>query len=159
MSPLARELVAECRQWGPESGQLSPYARRVFELLGDVVLTLSERPSSCVMPVPSSPALARALALTEEAAQGTPSFAQIARATGQSPRALARRFSEELGMTWREALRRIRIIRAVEELATSNATVTEIALEVGYTSLSAFNTAFRDLVGTSPRAYRATFRA
>jgi transcriptional regulator GlxA family with amidase domain len=99
------------------------------------------------MPVPTSPELIRAIALTEETATAAPTFAGIARATGQSPRALARRFSEELGMTWSEALRRIRIIRAVEALAGTEAPVTEIALEVGYSSISAFNAAFRDLTG------------
>jgi transcriptional regulator GlxA family with amidase domain len=123
------------------------------------VLKLAESPSPCVLPTPASPALARALALTEDQANGTPSFEDIARATGQSPRALARRFSEEMGMTWREALRRIRIIRAVEALAGSDASVTEIALAVGYNSLSAFNAAFRDLTGRSPSEYRATFQS
>ena len=158
ISPLARELIGECRQWGPESGPLSSYALQVFALLAEVVRTLAETPSLCVMPVPSSPELARAIELTEETAAAAPTFAGIARATGQSSRALARRFSEELGMTWSEALRRIRIIRAVEALAVTEAPVTEIALEVGYSSISAFNAAFRDLTGKSPTEYRASFR-
>jgi AraC-like DNA-binding protein len=159
ISLLARELIMECLAWGPESAPLTPYARRIFETLAAVVLKLAESPSPCVLPSPASPALARALALTEEQANGTPSFEDIARETGQSPRALARRFSEEMGMTWREALRRIRIIRAVEALAGSDASVTEIALAVGYNSLSAFNAAFRDLTGRSPSEYRATFQS
>jgi AraC-like DNA-binding protein len=156
ISPLARELIGECRQWGAQSGPLSPYARQVFALLSNVALILAEMPSPCVMPVPTSPELTRAMALTEETAAAAPTFAGIARATGQSPRALARRFSEELGMTWSEALRRVRIIRAVEALAGTEAPVTEIALEVGYSSISAFNAAFRELTGKSPTEYRAT---
>ena len=158
ISPLARELIGECRQWGPESGPLSPYARNVFALLADVVCTLAETPTPCVMPVPTSPELTRAIKLTEETAAAKPTFVEIARATGQSPRALARRVSGELGMTWSEALRRIRIIRAVEALAGTEAPVTEIALEVGYNSISAFNAAFRDLTGKSPTEYRVSFR-
>lgn len=157
MTPLARELIAECMPWSAETGPLPPYARQVFALLAEVALRLAENPSPCVMPAPSSPALARALALTEEQAADAPSFTRIARATGQSPRALGRRFSDELGMTWREALRRIRIVRAVEALADTDAPVTDIALGVGYSSISAFNAAFRDLMGKSPRDYRATF--
>ncbi len=159
MSPLARALIAECRQWGPDSGRLSPYARRIFETLAAVVQKLAQDPSPCVLPSPSSAELARALAMTEELSHGSPSFEEIARATGQSPRALSRRFATEMGMTWREALRRVRMIRAVEALATSDAPITEIAMSVGYNSLSAFNAAFRDLTGKSPSAYRATFDA
>jgi len=158
LSPLARELIGECRDWGAEAGPLTPYARRIFDTLAAVVLKLTETPCPFVMPVPSSPALERALSLTEAQAGGHPTFAGIARATGQSPRALARRFADEMGMTWRQALQRLRLIRAVEALATTGAPVTEIALTVGYNSLSAFNAAFRDLVGTSPTAYRRSFR-
>lgn len=158
VSPLARELIAECREWGAEGGPLSPYAQRILETLVAVILKLAETPSPCVLPTPTSTALARALELTEEQAEGAPAFAAIAKATGQSPRALARRFSTEMGMTWRETLRRIRLIRAVEALAGGDAPVTEIAFAVGYNSLSAFNAAFRDLMGKSPREYRATFR-
>ncbi len=158
MSPLARELIGECRGWGPDDGALTPYARRIFDALAAVTLKLAETPSPFVLPVPASAALERALALTAEQAGGDPSFAAIARATGQSTRALARRFAGEMGMTWRQALRRLRLMRAVEALATSETSVTEIALAVGYTSLSAFNAAFRDLVGMNPTAYRRSFR-
>jgi hypothetical protein len=48
-------------------------------------------------------------------------------------------------MTWRAAIRRLRILRAIDLLADIDLPVTRIAIEVGYSSLSAFNTAFRDL--------------
>ncbi|MGN6424421.1 MAG: AraC family transcriptional regulator [Asticcacaulis sp.] len=158
LSPLARELIGECRTWGAESGPLDSYARRLFDTLASVVLRLADTPSPFVMPVPSSLALQRALTMTEELTHAQPSFAAIARATGQSPRALSRRFAEEMGMTWRQALRRMRLMQAVEALAMSDAPVTEIAMRVGYASLSAFNAAFRDLLGMTPTNYRRSFR-
>ncbi len=158
VSPLARALIGEVLQWGEEAGPLTGYAAQVFRLLAEVAARLAQAPSPCVMPLPQSPALARALEMTERQASGTPRFAAIARETGQSPRALARRFAEEIGMSWGEALRRIRVIRAVEALATSDDPVTSIAFDVGYSSLPAFNAAFRDLTGKTPGAYRASFR-
>jgi transcriptional regulator GlxA family with amidase domain len=98
------------------------------------------------------------MVLTEARAGDEVTFEQIAADTGQSPRSLARRFATELGMTWRETLRRIRIIRAVELLALGSTPVTEIAFAVGYNSVSAFNAAFRDLIGSGPSDYRASFR-
>jgi AraC-like DNA-binding protein len=156
MSPLARELVKECRQWGAGSGALPPYALALFGALAAVALQLAAAPTPCVLPMPQSPALREALRLTEAAAGGAPSFTEIARESGQSPRALARRFATEMGMTWREALRRIRIIRAVELLADGDMQVTEAALAVGYNSLSGFNAAFRDLMDMNPSDYRAS---
>lgn len=158
MSPLARELVSACRRWTSPSEPLTLEASRLFAALAEVALRLAASPTPCVLPVPSSAALARAMALTEAQAAAEPSFEAIARDTGQSPRALARRFADELGMTWREALRRIRITRAVEALALGEDSVTQVALAVGYSSISAFNAAFRDLMGVSPSAYRASLQ-
>jgi AraC-like DNA-binding protein len=157
VTPLARELIAECRAWGSDC-VLDDYARKIFATLGDVALRLAANPSPSSLPAPASVALKRALELTEAEAAGAPSFESVAKATGQSPRALARRFATEMGMTWREALRRIRLIRAIEALALTDQSVTQVALDVGYGSLSAFNAAFRDLTGKSPGQYRASFR-
>jgi AraC-like DNA-binding protein len=52
----------------------------------------------------------------------------------------------------------MRVLQAIEELANGEDCVTTIAHTVGYTSLSAFNAAFRDLTGRTPTRYRATFR-
>ena len=81
----------------------------------------------------------------------------IARDVGLTPRSLARRFEQEIGMTWRAALRRLRVLRSIELLATTTLSVTEVAVSVGYCSPSAFNAAFRDVTDTTPSRYRASF--
>ncbi|WP_298262178.1 AraC family transcriptional regulator [uncultured Litoreibacter sp.] len=156
MSPLARELVRECRDWGPENGPLSPYSKRIFEALFDVVQKLSLVPSKCVLPSPRSEHLLKAVQLTERLAHTPLTFDEVARQSNQSPRALARRFSSEMGMTWREVLRHTRVMNAVEALVMTNAPITEIALSVGYESLSGFNAAFRRQMQMSPTEYRAS---
>jgi AraC-like DNA-binding protein len=158
MSPLARELVRECRDWGPENEALSPFANRIFATLAMVVTELSLAPSKCVLPSPVSAQLKKAVQLTEGMAHSDPKFDEIARLSNMSPRSMARRFSTEMGLTWSEVLRRSRIIKAVETLATTDCQITEIALSVGYNSLSAFNAAFREMMQMSPTEYRASFR-
>jgi AraC-like DNA-binding protein len=157
MTPLARELVAECRDWSQDAHPLTPYARQIFKTLASVVTRLAQTPSRCVLPAPKTPALAKAVALTEARFDQPLTFDAIANLSGQSSRALARRFSAEMGMTWSQTLARIRIIRAIEHLAMSDAPVTEIALSVGYNSLSGFNAAFRDLTDMTPTQYRTSF--
>ncbi len=61
-------------------------------------------------------------------------------------------------MSWRAALRRMRMIRAIELLAEGEQPVTQVALAVGYSSLSAFTAAFREMTGQSPAEYRRSFR-
>jgi AraC-like DNA-binding protein len=158
VSPLARALIGECREYGPDDGPLPPYGHALFQMLATSALRLAETPSPLSLPLSVSESLRRALDLTEATASDAPTFAEIADQTGQSPRALSRRFADEMGMTWRQALCRIRMMRAVEALAGSDLPVTEIAFLVGYNSVSAFNAAFRDLLGVSPTQYRETFR-
>jgi AraC-like DNA-binding protein len=83
----------------------------------------------------------------------------VARFAGVSVRTLARRFAEEAGMPWRAFLQRARLIAAMEQLAASEASVTEAAFAVGFDSLSAFSTAFRRFVGERPADYRRRFRS
>lgn len=153
MSQLCRELVRACRNCGP-SHQHDEYSKAILLALAAEIFRLSLSPSRCILPNPVSSSLARALTITEDAIASDPKFEVIAKSVGQSPRTLARRFSKEMGMTWREALRRLRIMKAIELLATSDANVTEISFGVGYASLSAFNSAFKDLIGMSPKDYR-----
>jgi AraC-like DNA-binding protein len=158
LTPLARALVGECGRWGPSDEPLDDRAAALFRALAAVAWELSERPSPAVMPTGRSGELRRALALTQERLGGPVGVDEIARDVGLTPRSLARRFEDELGMTWRAALRRLRVLRAIEALAQGDAPVTEVAFAVGYSSLSAFNAAFRELTGRTPTAYRATFR-
>ncbi|MEU8242266.1 AraC family transcriptional regulator [Actinoplanes missouriensis] len=155
LSPLARALLAECSEIkDPSQG----YGVTLFTTLATVTWRLAERPSPVVVPAGSSPELRRALLLTEERLGEQVRFEQIAELVGLAPRSLARRFADETRMTWREVLRRMRVLRAVEELAAGDTPITRIAFAVGYTSLSAFNAAFRQLTGRTPTEYRASFR-
>ena len=158
LSPLARALVSECVVLPEDEGPLPPYARSVFAALAAVAWRLAQQPSPVVVPAGHSLELRQALARTGDELAEDIRFEDIARDIGLAPRSLARRFEDECGMTWRAVVRRMRVLRAIEELASGDDSVTSIAHSVGYTSLSAFNAAFRDLTGRTPTQYRATFR-
>jgi AraC-like DNA-binding protein len=158
LSPLARSLVSECAAWPDAEEPLPPYARSMFGALAAVAWRLALHPSPVTVPAGRSPELRRAMALTSNGLAEDIRFEDVAHDVGLVPRSLARRFEDECGMTWRAVLRRMRVLRAVEELAGGADSVTTIAHTVGYTSLSAFNAAFRDLTGRTPTQYRATFR-
>jgi AraC family transcriptional regulator len=82
-----------------------------------------------------------------------PSLEELARQVGCSSFYLSRQFSAATGMTLQQYLRRIRLERAAELLRTGQCNVTEAALEVGYSSLSHFSTAFHELFGCCPGLY------
>jgi transcriptional regulator GlxA family with amidase domain len=147
LSPLARALVTECSAWGDSDEPLPPYAETLFAALAAVAWQLARQPSPVVVPAGRSPELRAALRLTGERLGDEVRFEEVAAEIGLAPRSLARRFEEETGMTWRAVLRRMRVLRAIEKLAAGDTSITRVAFAVGYTSLSAFNAAFRELTG------------
>ena len=71
-----------------------------------------------------------------------------------SPRHLNRLFRKELGASFREKQIELRMAKACELLASSNAKVVEIALESGYQSSSVFSELFKRHFGVSPGQWR-----
>jgi AraC-like DNA-binding protein len=92
----------------------------------------------------------RAVQLLRERLDQPLDLASIARQVGVSPHHLSRKVSDETGSTLQRHLRRLRIERACEALDSKRMNVTEVALEVGYQSLSHFAKAFREETGRSP---------
>jgi AraC-like DNA-binding protein len=81
----------------------------------------------------------------------------LARVACVSPAHFSRQFRATFGETPHRYLQRRRVERAMELLRETQRPVSEICLDVGFTSLGTFSRTFRDIVGESPSAYRARF--
>lgn len=69
-----------------------------------------------------------------------------------------RLFHQAFGQTPHEFLVRRRMDRARHLLATSDLSVSEVCLEVGYESLGTFSSRFRQLAGCAPTEFRKMVR-
>ncbi|HEY5412191.1 MAG TPA: AraC family transcriptional regulator, partial [Caulobacteraceae bacterium] len=78
---------------------------------------------------------------------------ELARLAVMSRSTFARRFRERVGDTPIAYLARWRMLLATRRLIDSRDTLSEIALSLGYDSENAFNTAFKRIMGCSPRRY------
>lgn len=67
---------------------------------------------------------------------------------------LSRRFREEFGESPYSYLMTRRIERAMALLRSTDRSVTDICMDVGFTSPGTFSTRFKELVGVPPSAYR-----
>lgn len=83
----------------------------------------------------------------------------IAAHAGMSTRSLNRYFREQAGTSPLQWLQRTRVRQAQHLLETTTYPVERIAAQVGFGSPTAFRDRFKRVVGTSPQAYRAAFRA
>lgn len=78
----------------------------------------------------------------------------LARHIGMSDDYLTYCFRQELGVTPIAYLNRYRVIQAKQLLRNTDKSITDIALEVGFSSSSYFSRVFRREVGVSPQEYR-----
>ena len=76
-----------------------------------------------------------------------------------SSRTLVRRFRAETGEGLAEWVARRRVERARALLEETDRPVAQVAHDAGFGSVEALRRHFQARVGTSPRAYRDTFRA
>jgi transcriptional regulator GlxA family with amidase domain len=71
---------------------------------------------------------------------------------GMARRTFMRAFSAEVGMSFGRWRQQARLFAALEMLAQGKS-VTEVAIAVGYDSVSAFIEMFRKMLGTTPQIY------
>jgi AraC-like DNA-binding protein len=85
-----------------------------------------------------------------------PALEEIAKEAACSPFYLSRTFSKEMGQTIPQYLRQLRMEKAALLLKSGEYNVTEVAMEVGYSSLSHFSAAFHQIYGCCPGLYPMT---
>ncbi len=81
------------------------------------------------------------------------SLQELAERAGMSRSTFALKFKETVGDSPMEYLTRWRMLLAGDKLVNSSEPISAIALSLGYESESAFSTAFKRVMGCSPRQY------
>jgi len=84
---------------------------------------------------------------------------RLADIAGVSPRSLARVFTSELGVTPHEFVERARVDQARALLEGSDLPLKALAFQCGFGGAEQMRVVFQRRLGTSPAAYRSSFRA
>jgi AraC-like DNA-binding protein len=98
--------------------------------------------------------LKRALQLIENNAGRMPALSEIANAVNLRKASFCRAFKQSTGQSPHHYLLVHRVNRAKEMMQDRNRTLTDIALECGFSGPSQFSVVFSRIVGRSPRSYR-----
>jgi AraC-like DNA-binding protein len=102
--------------------------------------------------------LCRARELLRDVEDERLSVAQIARECGMSTFQFIRTFSAVFGFTPHQFRIEARLDRAKDLLAAGDRSVTDVCMEIGFSSLGSFSDQFARRVGTAPSRYRGTPR-
>lgn len=144
--PLARELIIAAVALPVEYDESGRAGRMIATLL-DELAALEETDS--YLPTPTDPRLRRICEHLLEDPSDPRELDAWADSINVSTRTLARLFAAQTSMGFRTWRQRLRLARALEQLA-GGASVTTVAFDVGYNSTSAFIAAFRERFGKPP---------
>ena len=150
VSSLLRELIVRATELPVQYDESGP-AGHVMALILDELRGLQSLPLQLPMP---RDARLRSLCQALLAAPGDQRpLAAWAKSINTSGRTLARRFHSETGLSFGAWRQQARVLEAMGRLG-GGVPVTQVALDLGYESVSAFSAMFRRAAGTSPSHYR-----
>lgn len=129
------------------------YRAKTLELAAAFLFDSASSPPPAAEPIAPGDLVRQAISILAENPADPPALDELARRVGASPFHLSRLFSKHAGTTIPRFIRKLRVERAAELLASGGCNVTEAALEVGYSSLSHFSKAFCEIMGCCPCLY------
>jgi AraC-like DNA-binding protein len=150
VSSLFTELLLRTIDYGNDYTADGP-AARLAQVMLDELAVLEFAP--LLLPVSKDPRLARVMRTLVEEPDARQTIEQLAREAAASSRTLARLFRHQMGMTFTQWRTNLLLMKSIERLA-QGASVTEVAMELGFSSASSFVFKFRTQLGVSPGRYR-----
>ncbi|MGH8778351.1 AraC family transcriptional regulator [Paraburkholderia sp.] len=146
---LGGELLREAARFGADYVVDGPDARLMGVLL-DRLPQLAAVP--LVLPYPRDLRIQRIADVLIARPADPAVLDEHALAAGVTSRTAARLFVKETRQTFGQWRQQLRLLVALERL-DAGASVTEVALEVGYNDVSSFIAVFKDLLGETPARY------
>lgn len=153
VSPLLREMLLYSRRFPVGVKPHDREAAAFFRAMLVVAEPLMKQKLAYELPRPRSIFAEHAMGwVLEHLAHAD--LAAAAGALATTPRTLRRRFLAETGLHFRAFVMQARLQRALELLGNPTRSIIQIALDVGFSSPSAFSYAFRRATGQTPRMFR-----
>ncbi len=150
VSPIFTAIVESCF----ERNMMSPSSKSEYRLCRVLIDEVSSSPLQLTyLPITDDKYLSPILKqLESNPADNTP-LNEWASRVYTTERTLSRRCQSELGMSFSEWRQRLRFLHGISLLDKGHS-VQDVALEVGYSSASAFIAMFQHIAGTTPDRYR-----
>lgn len=150
INAMVRAMLHHLRVKPPQS----PYTAGESRLLEVVVDQLAIAPcTGSYLPTSNDAALSKVLAYLEDHPGDNCPVRQLAEQFGTTERTLARKAQRDLGIPLSEWRQRLKVVRAMPMLQ-AGVTVENVALDLGYSTASAFIAMFRRLLDMTPDEYR-----
>ncbi|PTN07909.1 AraC family transcriptional regulator [Mangrovibacterium marinum] len=151
---LLMEMIYYTADW---QGEVGPDQRSAYEFLmalKNIVLDVANIPLPIALPTTRNEDLRKVLKYIHHHINQPISLEQVAREFGYSSRTLSRLFHKNIDSSFLQYVKLARIIHSMEQLLQTNLSISDIAYNAGYNSLSAFSYTFQQIVHKSPAEFR-----
>ena len=155
VNDLLREMILYTQKWDGHIDK-EDHTRYIFAMAIKAILPDMDTRNSLMqftLPVPKDQRLARIESYIRSELAEPVSLGQLAKKFGMSSRTLSRLFMQDLGMSYIQFLKTIRMIKAFELLVEHKHTIREIAFKLGYSSVPTFSNVFFQGTGIRPTQY------
>ena len=157
--PMSHPLLEAVQQYIREIASKTPFREAAFESAARIMTIELARALLTDTPITRygeihHPAVAHARELIDNNPELDWSLHALAKSTRISPRQLSNLFKKELQTTPHTYHLQKRIEKACQHLQKSSVSITDIALDLGFSSSQNFASAFFRITGQSPSAYR-----
>lgn len=153
VNSLLLEMLKFSEHW---NGDIFPGTHEYgfLNTIQNILPTISKHPLPIVVPTTDNERLRPVLWYIHQHLADDLTLEVIAAATGFSERTLSRVFQASLDISFFQYLKLVRITKAMEKLLESDLTISEIAYEVGYDSISSFSNTFFKMTGRRPSTFK-----
>lgn len=147
--PFLRELILRIVNIG-DNYQMNSAEGRIIQVALDELATIKS--TNCFLPISNEPRLKKVMDELINNTSDKRTIEEFAFLACTTSRTLSRLFIKEVGMTFVNWRKQIRMMEAIEKLE-KGIPIAQIALELGYNSTSSFIEVFRKEFGVSPSNY------
>lgn len=147
VSPLLRELLNHARGMNQEAIYQN---REFFKLLVQQIVSCRTR--DICLPYASESRLLKSMHFVKTQIDQDPTLVEAAKAGGMSPKTMERLFEKHVGSDFRSWKQTVKMVMAAAYLM-NGLPITDVALSVGYDSMSAFIHCFKRYYKTTPSKY------
>lgn len=152
---LIREMFLHTKKWDGEIDKGNPAKYDFIKAIKSILPEMESNnlPISIQHPFPKDPKLIEIAKFLMQNIEKSYTIEEVSKHFGISSRTLSRKFKENMGMNYIRFLRSLRITKSLELIIENKYNMYEIAMLVGYNSLSSFSTIFLKVCGIRPTDY------
>lgn len=152
---LMREMMLYTRRWDGKLEENST-GYHFIKAIKSIIPDLNQKgiPFPIQHPFPKDEKLIEIALFLAKNIEKNYTLEEIAHEFGMSSRTLSRKFKTNLGMNYVRFLRSLRITKSLELIAENKYNMYEVAMLVGYNSLSTFSNIFHKVLNMRPTEYQ-----